>query len=1437
MFKFKMSLLLQNVKFRVAVAVLVIATMVAGIVFIPKNKANNTIPAVEIKAVETGVKVAGVNYCTIEKLETARKYAGFNSVFCVQEEEDLGYHGFFQKDIVDISSAQQNFSNYNSARWLINNMYIANAGNGDFNSKYVLASNLAYLLTSDSVKAEVSKLGFDGSNVTPQKIINLRDKSVGGENKQNALEIVEQFALWRYTNNKGTTVSSAYRNNPNQFLDGANLTDDEQRTLKYTYYALTVLADKNANTQSSNTISNPITLNKSQAVYNENTGKVGPYYIEENGIKWTSVEFGAVEQGKLPVTIEVTNVDGSKQSLNADAIEKNADGSFYINVAQYKNNIKQVYFRVSYIATEINTKAVVANGGNGNQNIMDVEKTVKAASVTDTKTIEVKVPEGMYNVTLKKVKEDGTTVITTSEATFKINGTEITTVNGKLALASGKNIENANQVDTYEIIETKAPEGYTGYNGTMKLNVKFKEVNKVFMIDRDNTTTEGFANGAKVEIAQDNANITITVPNKEIPKPGVYNVELYKVDDNGAIITTPAKFEINGKEAKTENGRIVVASNVQVNDDTTVGKYTIKETGAPENYNLFDGTITLNVKMTKSGNTYVLNENGITFNVDKENEGVTYKLEGSTIKIYVPNTHKVFDLSLRKFITKIDGVVVVPSREPVITVQSIINLQLTGTASYYHDKNSLGVHLGSEVEYTIRVYNEGEILSYAKQITDYLPEGLTFLRIADESKALYTTDSQVGSRVVVINYQGNTLIKSLTDFYTQIVNVDKNVKLNVTNEYYQEVKIICKVEQTNATYITSRSEITNYGYAETNEQGTVVWKEAKAVGNVDRDSVQGTIVNQLNLDTWYENAEERTYVDQSGKTVVDTKYFPGVQDDDDFETVELLTGKYNIIIRKVDAADEKTTLPGAYFSIKASKAEKATEVGPTGNNGEVAVIKGVQIQNEKQVDEYTIKETKAPKAYKGYDGDIKVKVATKFDGNNFVIDSKNTTVNGKDVKFSVNKENTTLTVVVPNVKKEYDLALRKFITDVNGEKIKESREPQVDVSKLASGESTTATYKHPKNPVDVNTTDVVTYTFRSYNEGEIDGIAKKVMDSIPEGLEFLPENDLNKEYKWVMYKEVKDKTANTVVFDGKNYEVTKKASEADIIVTDYIKDAVIKAFDGKTLDYKDVKANFKVVEPNTSDRILTNYAQIAEQTDSEGNKVTDRDSNANQWIEGEDDQDIEKVKVRYFDLALRKGVTKAIVYENGVEKVTETKHDAWDDPEPVVKVDLLNTNINNVTVKFEYTIRVYNQGDKEGAVEGYAKKVTDYIPEGLKFVQEDNPQWTIEDGKYVTRALENTLLKPGEYADVKILLTWVNGADNLGLKTNVAEISEDYNQWGTKDIDSTPDNQVPGEDDIDDAPVILAVRTGTPIVYTGVAVAAIAIVSLGVVFIRRKVMA
>ncbi len=438
---------------------------------------------------------------------------------------------------------------------------------------------------------------------------------------------------------------------------------------------------------------------------------------------------------------------------------------------------------------------------------------------------------------------------------------------------------------------------------------------------------------------------------------------------------------------------------------------------------------------------------------------------------------------------------------------------------------------------------------------------------------------------------------------------------------------------------------------------------------------------------------------------------------------------------------------------------------------------------------------------------------------------------------STEQVDVTINVNVPNKHKYFDLSLRKFISAVNDVAPEVSREPQVDVSKLASGESTTATYNHTKEVLLVNTTDVVTYTFRMYNEGQIDGYASEIVDDIPEGLEFLPENETNKAYKWVMYKEASE-GENLKTIDGKTYVKTEVASEADIIVTDYLKMQngkanLIKAFNGKTLDYKDVKANFKVVEPTTSDRILVNHSQITKHTNSKGTPIDDRDSTPNKWIDNEDDQDYENVRVRYFDLSLLKYVTKAIVYENGTKKVVETGHTGYENPEPVVKVDLQKANIKNVTVKFEYTIKITNEGE----IEGYAQEISDYIPEGLKFDAEDNKDWKEVEGKVVTDQLKDTLLQPGESAEVTIILTWINNENNMGVKTNVAEISKDYNKYGTPDIDSTPNNKVPGEDDIDDAPVMLTVRTGMPKQYIGAIFTVLVIATAGFVFIKKKVIA
>ena len=76
----------------------------------------------------------------------------------------------------------------------------------------------------------------------------------------------------------------------------------------------------------------------------------------------------------------------------------------------------------------------------------------------------------------------------------------------------------------------------------------------------------------------------------------------------------------------------------------------------------------------------------------------------------------------------------------------------------------------------------------------------------------------------------------------------------------------------------------------------------------------------------------------------------------------------------------------------------------------------------------------------------------------------------------------------------------------------------------------------------------------------------------------------------------------------------------------------------------------------------------------------------------------------------------------------------------------------------------------------------------------------------------------------------------MGLKTNIAEISEDYNDQDVPDKDSTPDNQVPGEDDMDEAPVLLSVSTGQARIYFALGFAVLITIASGIVLIKKFVL-
>ncbi len=404
----------------------------------------------------------------------------------------------------------------------------------------------------------------------------------------------------------------------------------------------------------------------------------------------------------------------------------------------------------------------------------------------------------------------------------------------------------------------------------------------------------------------------------------------------------------------------------------------------------------------------------------------------------------------------------------------------------------------------------------------------------------------------------------------------------------------------------------------------------------------------------------------------------------------------------------------------------------------------------------------------------------------------------------------------------FDLALRKFITKVNDTDITNRVPVFTKVSE------TEFKYEHPKDPVQVAYGNIVTYTLRIFNEGKIAGYASKVKDDLPEGLTFLPDHETNVEYRWKMYTEEGEETDNI--------------EEAKYIETDYLAKEnekeenanLIEAFDQETMtmpDYRDIKIAFRVSEPNTSDRIIINTAEITDDRDEHNEPVDDVDSTPDNDEPDEDDIDEEKIKVQYFDLSLKKWVSESIVTYGGKTTVTKTGHTGDENPEPPAKVEIRGSRIDKTTVKFKFVIKVTNEGE----IAGYAKELIDYIPEGLKFDPKDNPLWREEDGKVLTDQLKDTLLQPGESAQVEIILTWINNKNNLGEKVNWAEIYKDDNEPHSPDIDSTPGNNEKGEDDIDRAPVILGVVTGSVPTYIGLVIIAVSVIAGGVVLIKKFV--
>ena len=204
--------------------------------------------------------------------------------------------------------------------------------------------------------------------------------------------------------------------------------------------------------------------------------------------------------------------------------------------------------------------------------------------------------------------------------------------------------------------------------------------------------------------------------------------------------------------------------------------------------------------------------------------------------------------------------------------------------------------------------------------------------------------------------------------------------------------------------------------------------------------------------------------------------------------------------------------------------------------------------------------------------------------------------------------------------------------------------------------------------------------------------------------------------------------------------------------------------------------------------------------------------------------DIGLTNAEVFDLSLTKTVTKITVQNSNETKVFEY------DKEPLAKVDIRTKDMIGSKVVIEYNMTVKN----EGQVEGYAKSIVDYLPNEMQFSTELNPNWYKgNDGNLYTTKLADKAIGAGESEEIKLLLTMQMTGENNGIFTNTAEIKEDYNKQGYKDVDSIAGNKELKEDDLSTAEIAIGVKTGETIIYFSLIIAAI-LVGIATVLVIKK---
>ena len=206
--------------------------------------------------------------------------------------------------------------------------------------------------------------------------------------------------------------------------------------------------------------------------------------------------------------------------------------------------------------------------------------------------------------------------------------------------------------------------------------------------------------------------------------------------------------------------------------------------------------------------------------------------------------------------------------------------------------------------------------------------------------------------------------------------------------------------------------------------------------------------------------------------------------------------------------------------------------------------------------------------------------------------------------------------------------------------------------------------------------------------------------------------------------------------------------------------------------------------------------------------------------------DIGLIEALKFDLNLNMGISK-ITTNTAKGTTTKTYENS-----KLTKTEIAAKQVAGSSIYIEYTFTIKNEGE----ISGFAKKIVDYLPEGMEFNSGMNQDWfTGSDGNLYTTSLANIEIQPGETKTFKLVLSKQLTEDNIGTISNTAEIVEDYNIYGVSDLDSIPANKAQNEDDFARADSYVSVKTGEIFIYISVIITTIILIGIAVIVAILKI--